>query len=247
MHVESSQRMHRAGRIVVLALAILAAGCKLGGMEVAPQLLVHSVTFPVHAVDLQSCQVTTIKPTISADTGAITALVWSSKDSSIAAPDSLGNIHALAPGSTLLRAHVLLDSTKFDTLRVTVADPPGPYVTLAGIQQAATGSAADYTALHDSVDVVLHVAPLGCRLKTQPKFVSADVAFSGPAAYTQTLSYPAGIGGSVYLRVNTAAVDSTTKQPVLPNGSYTLDAHVKSDSGTVYTAPSNLQVTIANP
>lgn len=247
MHVESSKRPHRAGRLVVLSLAILLAGCNLGGTETAPTLLVHSVTFPVHAVDLVSCQTSTIAPTISADTGAITALVWSSRDSTIAAPDSLGHIHAYAPGSTLMRVHVLLDTTKFDTLRVNVADPTGPFVTIAGVQQAATGIAADTTALHDSVDVVLHVAALGCRLKTHPKFVSADVVFTGSTTYTHTLSYPSGLGGSVYVRVNTAAVDSTTKQPVLPNGSYTLSADVKSDSGAVYTAPTAHQVTISNP
>ena len=247
MHVQSSKGPRHAGHIAVLTLAMVLAGCSLGGTATAPTLLVHSVSFPVHAVDLVSCQVTTITPTVSADTGAITALVWSSKDSAIAFPDSLGHIHAFAPGSALMRAHALLDTTKFDTLRVTVTDPTGPFVTIAGIQQAATGTAADTTALHDSVDVVLHVAALGCRLKSAPKFVTADVMFNGPAAYTRTLSYPSGLGGSVYLRVNTAAVDSTTKLPVLPNGAYTLGADVKSDSGTVYVAPTTHQVTINNP
>lgn len=246
MQVESSQGTHRGWKAIAIAAAVLLAGCKLGGTELGPAPVVHQIAFPAHLLDLTSCQAVNFQPTVTADTGAITALDWSSLDSSIALPDSVGHIHALKPGSTVVRAAGFLDKTKFDTVRVTVADPTGPFVTLGGIQQASTGDPADPSALHDSVDVVLHVSPLGCRLKTQPKFVSADVVFAGNTTYTQTFSYPNGLSGSVFLRVNTAAVDSATKQPVLPNGSYALTSHVKSDSGTVY-ATTPLQVTVSNP
>lgn len=247
MQVESSKGMRRGGRtLVAVAAVVLVAGCKLGGTDLGPAPQVRQVTFPTHSLALTSCQAVNIQPTVVADTGALTALAWTSQDSTIALPDSIGHLHALKPGSTVVRAASFLQPTVFDTLRVNVADPAGPFVTLAAIQQALNGEAADLSALHDSVDVVLHISPLGCRLNSQPKFTSADLAFAGATNFTQTFVYPAGLVGSVILRVNTAAVDSTTKQPVLPNGSYALTAHVKSDSGTVY-ATSATQVTVSNP
>lgn len=247
MQVQSSKRMRRGGLAIAAVGTVLLAGCKLGGTDLGPAPAVHSVTFGSHLLDLTSCQAVSYLPTITADTGAVEALTWSSQDSSIALPDSLGHIHALKPGSAIVRASIFLDPAKFDTVRVQVTDPTGPFVTLAGVQQAATGDAANLSSVHDSVDVVLHVTPLGCRRDKQPKFTSAAVTFTGPASYTQTFLYPGGIQGSVFLRVNTARVDSATKTAVLPNGAYTLNGQVKSDSAVVYTTPNQIQLTIANP
>ncbi len=243
----SSKSLRALSAAAVIAGAIMSAACNPGGTEPVATPKVHSVSFATHTALDTSCQRLSLTPTVSADTGAITAVLWSSSDSTIVLPDSVGHLLALAPGTATIKAKAFLDNTLFDTVRVSVVDPPGPFVSILGVQQAATGTPANLTAVHDSIDVALQVTAPGCRKTNAPKWVHADVSIAnGSNSLSRTYSYPTGIGGTLLLRLNTVATDSVTGIPKLPNGNYAITASVTRSDSVVSRAPSAIQVTVAN-
>ncbi len=223
------------------------AGCNPSGELLTPGQ-VHSLTFATHAATDTSCHAIVLTPKLVADSTVLTFVLWSSSDSSVATPDSIGRVIGYAPGTALIRARASFDTTKFDTVRVTVVDPSGPFVLVTNLRQAGTGQPAQLTSVHDSVDVGLDVTPPGCRRKASPRWVRADITIANAYnSLTKSFAYNGGIGGAVLVRVNTAQTDSTTGLPRLPNGNYSITASVTDTAGVVSRSPNALAITIANP
>jgi uncharacterized protein YjdB len=156
---QAKRCIHRGRQSAVAASIFLLVGCN---RDPSSPIGVTAVRLETAQVSLESCEVKTLVADIVAAARTNTALTWESSDPTVAAVDELGVVTAYAHGTATLTVVSVADPRRFAQATVHVHERPA-WMELVRVEDAATHARITPLILRDSVDVVAHYSPSGCR------------------------------------------------------------------------------------